>query len=73
METQAGGALQSVSSGNDAIGVGTEDSNHDQAISLVLDATTTGTGAEKTGTDNALTITSGKGLFLSNTWDCGTY
>jgi len=56
--------------GSSAIDV-TEAASGD-TISLKLDSTTQGTGAEKTGTDNALTITN-NGLFLSNTWDCGTY
>ena len=60
--------------GSNAINV-TETPNGDgfnSTITLTLDATTVGNGDEKTGADNALTITS-NGLFLSNTWECGTF
>ena len=56
--------------GSNAIDV-TEAASGD-TISLKLDSTTQGNGTEYTGTDNALTITD-DGLFLSNTWDCGTF
>ena len=64
-------ALESVTSANAGIAVGTK-SNHSQELTLTLDDSTTGTGSELTGTNNALTITN-DGLFLSNIWDCGTY
>lgn len=51
--------------GSDAITVSTKSSKN-QTVSLKLD-TTTGSN------DNILTITSGQGLYLSSTWDCGTY
>ena len=57
--------------GSDAITV-TESASGD-TISLKLDGTTIGDGDEKTGNDNALTITEGQGLFLSTKWDCGTF
>lgn len=57
--------------GSDAITV--DPSASGDTISLKLDETTTGTGDEKTGAGNALTITEGEGLFLSTTWDCGTF
>lgn len=72
VEATAGTALQSVSPGNNAIGVGTKDANENQTISLVLDQTTANTDQGLTGSNNALQITSA-GLFLSNVWDCGTY
>ena len=56
--------------GSSAIDV-TETASGD-TISLKLDGTKQGNGTEKTGIDNALTITN-DGLFLSNTWDCGTF
>lgn len=62
VKTTADGALQSVSSGNGAIAVGTEDANHDQSISLVLNS----------GSNEMLTIENG-GLNLSTSWDCGTF
>lgn len=71
LKTSIDGGLDSVSSGNGAIAVGTK-TNKDQSISLILDGTTQGNGHENTGTDNALTITN-NGLFLSTTWDCGVY
>ena len=68
VETTANGALQSVSSGNGAILVGTEDANHNQSISLVLDTTT----ATHNITSDMLQITS-NGLMMNDAWDCGTY
>lgn len=68
VETTANGALQSVSSGNGAIAVGTEDANHDQSIRLVLDTTT----ATHNITSDMLQITS-NGLMMNDAWDCGTY
>lgn len=62
VKTTADGALQSVSSGNGAIAVGSEDANHDQSISLVLNS----------GSNEMLTIENG-GLNLSTSWDCGTF
>lgn len=44
----------------------------DTSIKLTLDEITNGTGAEKTGNDNALTITN-NGLFLSTDWTCGEF
>lgn len=64
-------ALEQVTSANAGIVVGTK-ANHSQELTLTLDTTTVGTGAEKTNADNALTITDA-GLFLSNTIDCGTF
>lgn len=68
VETTANGALQSVSSGNGAIAVGTEDANHNQTIGLVLDTTT----AANNITSDMLQITS-NGLMMNDAWDCGTY
>lgn len=64
LTTAVGDGLNSVSSGNGAIGVAAK-SNKNQAISLVLD---TATGA----TTDMLAIGS-NGLSISNTWDCGTF
>ena len=61
-------------SGDSAIQV-TETPNADgfgTTISLKLDAATQGNGSEKTGVDNALTVTN-NGLFLSSSWECGTF
>lgn len=66
LTTAVGNGLNSVSSGNGAIAVGTK-SNKDQAISLVLDTSTTGSI-----TSDMLEITS-NGLNFKNTWDCGTF
>lgn len=63
--------LKSVS-GSNAINVAAKDANKDQAISLILDDSTVGTGTELTGDYNALSVTN-DGLFLSNIWDCGQY
>jgi hypothetical protein len=41
-------------------------------IKLTLDELTNGNGDEKTGNDNALTITN-NGLFLSTDWTCGDF
>ena len=59
--------LDSVSSGNAAIAVGTK-TNKSQTVSLVLDTTTT------TGniTSDMLEINS-NGLMMKDTWDCGTF
>lgn len=65
---------RTISSTNGGITV-TETPNADgfsTNIALTLDGTTQGTGYEKTGTDNALTITD-SGLFLSTDWECGTF
>lgn len=70
LDTAAGNGLDQVN-GSNAINV-TAKANKAQTISLILDGTTQGNGNENTGTDNALTITD-NGLFLSTTWDCGTY
>lgn len=67
---KANGALQSVS-GSNAITVGTEDSSHDQAISLKLDNSTGNNVTSGTVTD-MLTITN-NGLAMNDTWDCGTF
>lgn len=69
LDTEVANGLNSVT-GSNAITVGTK-SNKDQTISLKLDSTTATTDQTLTGT-NALQITSG-GLFLSSTWDCGTF
>ena len=64
---KANTALQSVSSGNDAISVGTK-SNNDQTVSLVLDVTTQNNNI----TSDMLQIT-GNGLMMKDTWDCGVF
>ena len=67
-------AARTISSANKAISV-SETPNADgfnTTLTLTLDGSTTGTGKEKTGTDNALTITN-NGLFLSTNWTCGDY
>lgn len=64
---KANTALQSVSSGNGAISVGTK-SNNDQTVSLVLDTTTESNNI----TSDMLQITS-NGLMMKDTWDCGTF
>ena len=56
--------------GSDAINVSRSDSG--DTVSLILDDSTVGTGSEKTGSYNALSITN-DGLFLSTNWDCGTF
>lgn len=62
--------LDSVSSGNAAIAVGTK-TNKDQSVSLVLDASTGNNITTGTVTD-MLTITN-NGLAMNDTWDCGTF
>jgi hypothetical protein len=62
IDTSVEGALTSVT-GSDAITAGTK-SGGSQPISLKLDTT---------NQDNALSIVSGGGLYLSTTIDCGTY
>lgn len=60
--------------GSNAIQV-TETPNADgfgSTIDLKLDTTTVGVGDEKSGADNALTVTN-NGLFLSTNWECGTF
>ena len=69
LDTEVANGLNSVT-GSSAITVG-DKSGKDQTISLKLDSTTATTDQTLTGT-NALQITSG-GLFLSSTWDCGTF
>ena len=64
---KANTALQSVSSGNDAISVGTK-SNNDQTVSLVLDVTTQNNNI----TSDMLQITV-NGLMMKDTWDCGVF
>lgn len=64
---KANTALQSVSSGNGAISVGTK-SNNDQAVSLVLDTNT----ASHNITSDMLEINS-NGLMMKDTWDCGVF
>lgn len=71
LDAAAANGLDSVSSGNAAIAVGTK-ANKNQTISLILDDSTVGTGIELTGNYNALSVTN-DGLFLSNIWDCGQY
>lgn len=58
--------LDSVSSGNPAIAVGTK-TNKNQTVSLVLDTTTTGNI-----TSDMLEINS-NGLMMKNVWDCGVF
>jgi hypothetical protein len=65
---------RTIASANKGITV-TETPNGDgfgTTIKLTLDEITNGTGAEKTGNDNALTITN-NGLFLSTDWTCGEF
>jgi hypothetical protein len=65
---------RTISSANKGITV-TETPNADgysTTLTLTLDASTNGTGKEKTGNDNALAITE-NGLFLSSNWTCGEY
>lgn len=73
VEALDGAAVKSVN-GSNAININTTSPADAQnpVVELKLDATTQGNGSEKTGTDNALTITN-NGLFLSTTWDCGVY
>lgn len=65
VKTTADGALQSISSGNNAIAVGTEDANHDQTVSLVVATVAQG--------NNEMLSIGQNGLTLSTTWDCGTF
>ena len=67
LTTATSNGLESVSSGNAAIAVGTK-TNKDQSISLVLDTTT----ANGNITSDMLQITS-NGLMMKDTWDCGTF
>ena len=65
---------RAISSANKGITV-TETPNADgysTTLALTLDASTNGSGKEKLGNDNALTITD-NGLFLSSNWTCGEY
>ena len=65
---------RTISSANKGITV-TETPNADgynTTLALTLDASTNGSGKEKLGNDNALTITD-NGLFLSSIWTCGEY
>jgi hypothetical protein len=65
---------RTISSANKGITV-TETPNADgysTTLTLTLDASTNGSGKEKLGNDNALTITN-NGLFLSSNWTCGEY
>ena len=65
---------RTIASANNGITV-TETPNGDgfgTTIKLTLDEITNGTGVEKTGNDNALTITN-NGLFLSTDWTCGEF
>lgn len=72
LDTAAGNGLDSISSGNDAIAVGTK-SNKDQSVSLVLADSTTADANRNATDDNVLSIVTGDGLYLSGLWDCGTY
>lgn len=70
---KADASLNSVSSGNGAISVGTKDGNKNQAISLVIAPHTAATDqAPATEANDMLSVTA-SGLSLSNVWDCGTY
>ena len=67
-------SARTISSSNAAIAI-SETPNADgfsTTLTLTLDGTKNGNGSEKTGNDNALTITS-DGLFLSTIWDCGKF
>ncbi len=70
LTTATSNGLDSVSSGNAAIAVGTK-TNKDQSVSLVLDASTGANITTGTVTD-MLTITN-NGLAMNDTWDCGTF
>ena len=70
LTTATSNGLDSVSSGNAAIAVGTK-TNKNQSISLVLDASTEDNITNGTVTD-MLTITN-NGLAMSDTWDCGVF
>lgn len=64
-------AINEITSANKAIAVG-DKTNKAVELTLTLDATSADTVQTTTGTANALAITD-NGLFLSTTWDCGTY
>lgn len=66
---KANESLQSISAGNNAITVGTEDANHNQTVGLAISANS---AKQANGTTGMLTIES-DGLSLSDTWDCGTF
>lgn len=66
---KADASLNSVSSTNGAIAVGTKDSNKNQALTFQVSASCAKQGD---GTTNMLTIAN-DGLVLSDTWDCGTF
>lgn len=66
---KADASLNSVSSTNGAIAVGTKDANKNQALTFQIGANC---AKEADGTTNMLTIEN-DGLVLSNTWDCGTF
>ena len=70
LDTEVANALNGITSANAGIVVGTKTSKS-QEIELTLDNSTATTNQTTTGT-NALQITS-SGLFLSSTWDCGTF
>lgn len=66
---KADASLNSVSSANGAIAVGTKDANKNQALTFQIGANC---AKEADGTTNMLTIEN-DGLVLSDTWDCGTF
>ena len=67
LTTATSNGLDSVSSGNAAIAVGTK-TNKSQTVSLVLDTNT----ASHNITSDMLQITS-NGLMMKDTWDCGVF
>lgn len=66
---KADASLNSVSSTNGAIAVGTKDSDKNQALTFQVSASCAKQGD---GTTNMLTIAN-DGLVLSDTWDCGVF
>lgn len=66
---KADASLNSVSSTNGAIAVGTKDSDKNQALTFQVSASCAKQGDGKT---NMLTIAN-DGLVLSDTWDCGVF
>lgn len=65
---------RTISTDNKALTI-TETPNEDgfsTKINVTLDEVTDGSGSEKVGADNAITITN-NGLFLSSKWVCGEY
>ena len=68
--TEIDGKILTNVNGSDAVEVSGKE-NKVQSISLKLDEATK--HASSSNPDNALTITTNEGLYLSNVWDCGEY